>query len=282
VITVAPGKHRMPRRRGVDRSALSAANQRPVLTDPDWPPSGAAFQPQRDGPPILLGPPALHPDHPSAPVPRVRAPLVSSSARTGRSPARNSNLGFTPSGPHSGLPRLPQELPIGPEATAAREAADKEAAHLRAVILSLSEQLSQMSAYIRENLASPGALATVPAPAIAPPRPEPRLGARSARPTSPARPRTAPTGKPQARPRQYQAMRIATAATATLFSFAALTGATEIALHGFKFFVFRSGGTGETAPTVGTDQQFLAHQAAAAKAAASHTPGRHSAKSTSR
>jgi hypothetical protein len=168
------------------------------------------------------------------------------------------------------------------------------AAHLRAVILSLSEQLSQMSAYIMENLESPSALAAIPAPTIAPPRPRTRPGAPPARVprprtapakpaglAGPARPRTTPTRKPQARPRQYQAMRIATAATATLFSFAVITAAAEIGMHGFNFFVFRSGGTGETAPTVGTDQQFLAHQAAAAKAVAAHTPGRHSAKHTS-
>ena len=81
-------------------------------------------------------------------------------------------------------------------------------------------------------------------------------------------------------------MRIATGATAVMFSIAAITGAAEIGLHGFKFFVFRGGGTGETAGSE-TDQQFLAQQAAAAKAAAkptahkAHTPGRHSAKKTS-
>ena len=76
-------------------------------------------------------------------------------------------------------------------------------------------------------------------------------------------------------------MRIATAATATLFSFAIITAAAEIGMHGFNFFVFRSSGTGETGANPGTDQQFLAHQAAAAKAAAAHTPGKHSAKHTS-
>jgi hypothetical protein len=195
---------------------------------------------------------------------------------------------------------------IRQETTAIREAAEKETAHLRAVILSLSEQLGQMSAYMRENLASPGGLATMPAPAIAPPRPRSRPGAPSARPPRPAGPRTtsvrrrtAPTRKPQARARQYNAMRVAAAATATLFSFAALTGTAELAGHGFKFFVFRQTGTGETGqPDTETDQQFLAQQAAAAKGVVSkpaaaksaasraatqnaHRPGRHSAKSTS-
>jgi hypothetical protein len=116
------------------------------------------------------------------------------------------------------------------------------------------------------------ALATMPAPASAPPRPRIAL----------TRPRIIPTQKPHTRPRQYKAMRVAVAATATLFAFAAATGATEIALHGFKFFVFRASGVGETSGT-STDQSFLAQQAAAAKAASqkAHTLGRHSAKSTS-
>jgi hypothetical protein len=78
-------------------------------------------------------------------------------------------------------------------------------------------------------------------------------------------------------------MRVATAASAALFLFAAGTGVVEAGLHGFKFFTFRSSGTGETGPSVGSDQQFLAQQAAPPKAAAhkAHTPGRHSAKSTS-
>jgi hypothetical protein len=166
-----------------------------------------------------------------------------------------------------------------------REAADKEAAHLRAVILSLSEQLSQMSAYIKENLATPGGAATMPAPAAVPPRPVPPRP----RTAPPPRPSSALASKPQARSRQYNAMRIVTATTATLLSFAVLTGATELGLHGFKFFVFRQTGTGETGqPDHETDQQFLAQQAAAAKGALpkpatqkTHRPGRHSANTTS-
>jgi hypothetical protein len=42
---------------------------------------------------------------------------------------------------------------------------------------------------------------------------------------------------------------VAAAATAALFLFAIVSGATEVALHGFSFFVFRSTGVGETGPT---------------------------------
>jgi hypothetical protein len=337
VITIAPGKHRMPRRRGMARAALSAAIQRPALTDPDWPLSEAGPRPQWDGPPLMP------PDHPSAPVPRVRAPLLPSAGGAGRSPARSSSPGLLRSRPNSGPPRPPQRMPGGQpnlgtaarrpsprahdhgpgqypgpparfsarpaprgdtrrqdveqeaavirrEATAIRQAAEKEAAHLRAIILSLSEQLGQMSAYIRENVASTGDLATMSAPTIAPPRPRPAPprprttpGTPSARPSSlagQARPTPGSVRKPQTQGRQFNAMRIATAATATLLAFAVTSAGVEIGTFGFKFFTFRSSGTGETGPNPGTDQQFLARQAAA-KATVAHRPGKHSAKTTS-
>jgi hypothetical protein len=69
-------------------------------------------------------------------------------------------------------------------------------------------------------------------------------------------------------------MRVATAGTAALLSFALIAGVTEIGLRGFPFFVFRDAGTGETRSTAPTDQQFLAREAAAAHHTA--TPkGRH-------
>jgi hypothetical protein len=158
---------------------------------------------------------------------------------------------------------------------AAREAAENEAAHLRTLILSLSEQLSHMSAYVTQNLESSGGLVTMPAPAVAPAQ-TPTIAPPRPR-TRPARPRTAPAKKPQGRHRQYQAMRITACATAALFLFAVATGATELGVHGFRFFVFRSGGTGETAGTE-TDQQFLAQQKAAAQHVAA-PKGRHVIKS---
>jgi hypothetical protein len=138
------------------------------------------------------------------------------------------------------------------------------------------------------------ALGTMPGPVIAPPRPRPRPGAPSPRPARPPRPRTAsarPTGQARpgtaparkpggARGRQTQAMRVATAATVSLFSIALVAAGANIAHFGFKFFTFREAGAGETGGSQ-TDQNFLAQQAAAAKAAAqAHTPGKHSAKST--
>jgi uncharacterized iron-regulated membrane protein len=57
-----------------------------------------------------------------------------------------------------------------------------------------------------------------------------------------------PAARPGAKPktRQYKAIRVTSVATAALVVFAAVAGSTEIGLHGFKFFVFRSAGTGAT------------------------------------
>jgi len=105
-------------------------------------------------------------------------------------------------------------------------------------------------------------------------------------------PRTAPGGpaKQTATPakpgdtqgRQRRAFRIATAGTAALLSVAAVGAITATGIHGFKFFVFREAGQGET-PGLFTDADFLARQAAehhnaAPKAAQHHNAapkGRH-------
>jgi hypothetical protein len=216
VTTVAPGKHRRPAPEtqaaaGMPFSSAGFLQEPLDLADLAAADSGTWVPP--------------YPDHPSAPVPRVPAPLVP--------------------------PRLAQRAasgPFNPDA-AAREAAEREAAHLRAVILELSEQLSQMSAYVTQNLQGHGALATIPAPGDPP--------------ASPPGPRPARARKPLKRPRQYQAMRVTTYATTALLLFAVITGAAEMGLHGFKFFVFRPGGTGETSGSE-TDQQFLARQAVTA------------------
>jgi hypothetical protein len=77
----------------------------------------------------------------------------------------------------------------------------------------------------------------------------------SAAPVAPAAPiepsgqpgtRTARKPRGQAPPRQLVAIRVAAATTAALVLIALAVGTTEIALHGFAFFVFRSAGTGET------------------------------------
>jgi hypothetical protein len=96
---------------------------------------------------------------------------------------------------------------IRQQATAIREAAEREAAEMRAAILSMSEQLSRMSAYVTENFPAGGtatALATAPPaglaaapPAALPARPAPRPSAPGTRPR-PA-PATRP-GRPPARP----------------------------------------------------------------------------------
>jgi hypothetical protein len=151
------------------------------------------------------------------------------------------------------------------QAAAIREAADREAAELRAHLAATAAEMARVASYLTKNLTSPG-LPALPPPWQAGPHPRtvpvelpagPGAGpavepaARSA--TAPGtRPRTRPATKPAARPtakpktRQYKAMRLTSVAAAALVVFTAAAGATEIGLHGFKFFVFRSAGTGAT------------------------------------
>jgi hypothetical protein len=156
------------------------------------------------------------------------------------------------------------------------EAAELQAAEIRATVMKLSAELTGMAAYVTENLTSAAPAPTPPAtkrpaqptirpvpeptawpgagpaakPAATPrARPNPQPGAKPARPpgTEPSAAQKAqPAGRPNAKPRQYMAIRAMSVFTATLVLFALTAGATEVALHGFRFFVFRSAGTGET------------------------------------
>jgi hypothetical protein len=141
-----------------------------------------------------------------------------------------------------------------------------------------------------ENLvrsASPPAImAAVP---IAEPAPEPVIGWQP-RPTAKpgTRPKSRPGGKhasrraakpgtglarqPEGRPRQLVAIRVAAVATAALVLFAVIAGTAEAALHGFRFFVFRSAGTGET-PGSGLQEDQGPGQPDAPRPAPSHVTG---------
>jgi hypothetical protein len=162
------------------------------------------------------------------------------------------------------------------QAAATLATAEQEAAEIRAAVMKLSAELGGVvSAYVTENLLSPTKPAIKPAgrpttapdhqpavnplaqPATAPPagtpdvepvtrpaaQPRTKPGERSA-PT--ATPGTRQAVKPGGRSRQYVAVRAMSVLTAALVLFALTAGCTEVALHGFKFFVFRSAGTGET------------------------------------
>ncbi len=171
------------------------------------------------------------------------------------------------------------------QAAAIRQAAEQEAAELRAHLLAMSGELGRAAFYVTQNLESPGALATMPAqalapaaaPAIAPPRPR----------TRPDRPATRPATRPAARPgkkshgRQRKAAVITKVGIATMVTCALAAGITEVALHGPAFFAFRNGGTGSSPNNIPSDQQFLAQQQAAAQAAHKAQVGRHALKSTS-
>jgi len=161
----------------------------------------------------------------------------------------------------------------GEQAALTIEAAELQAAEIRATMTKLTTELTGMAAYVTQSLA-PAQPATAP-PATAPsafsspatkpaaqpspspatepvaePRPAPSArtavpsGARPAV-TPKARP-TGPAGKANGKSRQHAAVRVMTIFTAAMVLFALTAGASEVAMHGFKFFVFRSAGTGET------------------------------------
>jgi hypothetical protein len=121
-------------------------------------------------------------------------------------------------------------------ATAIRAAAEWDAAEARTAVMTMSAELGQVAAYVTENLTSPVAPAR---------RPEVRPATKpEVRPTR--TPAAQPTRKPESRPRQYAAMRLTAAVMAAMLLVAVTAGSTELALHGYRFFVFRSAGTGAT------------------------------------
>jgi hypothetical protein len=115
------------------------------------------------------------------------------------------------------------------QAAALLAAAELDAAHMRTAVMTMSAELSQIATYVTENLAG------IPA------RPAAQPAALPA-----AKPAALPAVQPTARPRQYSAMRRVVAVVAALVLLAVVSGATELGLHGFRFFVFRSAGTGAT------------------------------------
>ena len=158
------------------------------------------------------------------------------------------------------------------QAAATRQAAEREAAEMRAATQSMSGELHRVAAYVTQNLATPDASAALlaPAPAALPAEPATRPARPAARPTTKpaarpttkpaARPTTTPaarpTTKPAARPkttaagRQAKIMRRMAFAIAAVSVIGAISGTTELALHGFPFFILRANGAGagETGP----------------------------------
>ncbi len=144
------------------------------------------------------------------------------------------------------------------QAAAMRAAAEAEAAELLTTARTMSSELNRVAAYVTENLTSPGQPITKPA--VRPPKPAAPPGAKPpagpaagpaaspARPDTkrPARPGAKPAGRPATKPngRQVKAMRKMVIALVAVFLVGAISGATEIGLHGYKFFVFRANGAG--------------------------------------
>jgi hypothetical protein len=172
--------------------------------------------------------PALsrRPAHAGAPEPRAPD-------RTGCSPATR----LTTSDPDPGRQRPPA---TGTQRPAAQLA-----------------ELGRVTAYLAENLHSTPRPATAPAA-----RPETQPGAQPAarqttKPaTRPASPVTQPPGsatrpaipaeRPARRSRQFRAMRLSVLAMTIPILFGLIAATTQLALHGYEYFVFRSAGTGAT------------------------------------
>lgn len=120
--------------------------------------------------------------------------------------------------------------------------AERDAAQTRAAVMTMSAELGQVAAYVTENLFSPARPAVQPQPR---PASQPALKPAGQPATKrPLKPESEPA-KP-AVPRQYGAMRVLAGVVVAMLVLAVTAGATEVGLHGFRFFVFRAAGTGAT------------------------------------
>jgi hypothetical protein len=163
---------------------------------------------------------------------------------------------------------------IRQQAAAIRQDAEREAAELRATVMTMSADLGRVATYVTENLTFPAMPATKPTarPAAKPvalpatgPEIRPATGpeirpATKPNPRPDTKPAARPTAKPNARPtakpngRQVKATRKMVAALVAVFLIGVISGTTEIALHGFKFFVFRANGAGASVTGLKEDQ----------------------------
>src|SRR5215831_10198065 len=134
-----------------------------------------------------------------------------------------------------------------------REAAERDAAELRATLMEMSAELARVTAHVTGILQGTDMPATARAarPDESPaPRPAARSAPRPATPATmpgrpPARP-AKPAARPAARSRQFRAARLPVLAMGVAILFGLIAATTEMALHGYDFFVFRSPGTGAT------------------------------------
>ena len=136
---------------------------------------------------------------------------------------------------------------------AERDAAEREAAELRATLMEMSAELGRVAAQVTGILQSTAMPAAAPTagpgnrPASPPTtrsatRPAKRATMPGGRPARPAK----PAAKPAARSRQFRAARLPVLAMGVAILFGLIAATTQMALHGYDFFVFRSPGTGAT------------------------------------
>lgn len=176
------------------------------------------------------------------------------------------------------------------QAAAVREAAEIEAAEVHTAVKSMQTELSELAERIRNTLPHPVVAPEPPAQPKPRPRPGPQERHTGPQERAAGRPAVRAPGKPSARAaerpvsglgRQAAAMRFAVIATSALFMVAVVAGVMEVHLHGWKFFIFRSVGTGETGRGPGGLQENQGPgQPGAPKATPSHIKVQPSPRST--
>lgn len=235
------------------RNRTGRARARPpadvAMADDPWmtpPPGPADDYPSWPGRP---GPMALHPDHPSWPGgPDPGWPDVEAVLRAGDYPRWPGES--RPAAPGRYIKRRPaplrEESPfLSPRARGGGAAAPASR------MVSVAPPEAAVPPPVFEPVPAPPAPAPLVRP-VAPPAPR-----RAARPATGPAHRVKGPAKSRAKgaPRQLLAIRVATAAAAALVLLALAAGSSELTLHGFAVFVFRSAGTGETGPTGHTENQ---------------------------
>lgn len=151
------------------------------------------------------------------------------------------------------LPDADHRAPEIRHQASAEAPAARKAAELRATLTEIRAELGRMAAYVAENPRSTAIAAAVPAARLEIRPAVPRTTKPAARPAEPvslpAEPAiqsATPAEKPPGRPRQFRAMRLAVLVMTIPILFGLIAATTELALHGYGYFVFRSAGTGAT------------------------------------
>jgi hypothetical protein len=197
-------------------AARAVASDGATRPGPEWPPDPTAPWPQFNSPPTVM-----YREHPSAPLPQVPGPRPYDLRRARADVGEAATILRAAQQEAALIVRAAER-----EAAAIRRDAGREVAEQREAVMTMSADLGQLAAYVLDSLDKH-------APWQA--RPQVPDGEELAQP---------PDAGPASR--QVAAMRVMSVVFLVLLLVAVAGGATEIGMHGFEFFVFRSAGTGAT------------------------------------